>query len=133
LKAAALYGNGQEAEAEPLVRRLCETRLLPATMFTALAEQLEKAGQGLQARRVLRHAVDVDPLHQPALVMWVRRALAAGELGDAVELIERLLTMRKPPADLLAELERELRSDRYLMQPGHVKVHGEIARRQHGK
>jgi tetratricopeptide (TPR) repeat protein len=133
LKAAALYGNGQEAEAEPLVRRLCETRLLPATMFTALAEQLEKAGQGAQARRVLRHAVDVDPLHQPALVMWVRRALAAGELGDAVELIERLLTMRKPPADLLAELERELRSDRYLMQPGHVRVHGEIARRKHGK
>lgn len=129
LKAAAYYGRGEEIEAEPLVKRLCETRLLPATLFTALAEQLEKAGQGTQARRVLRHAVEVDPLHQPALVMLLRSMLAAQELGDAVPLIERLLTMRKPPVDLLAGLERGLGSDRYLMLPGRVKVQEAIGRR----
>lgn len=129
LKAAALYGRGEELEAEPLVKRLCETRLLPATLFTALAEQLEKAGQGGAARRVLRHAVEVDPLHQPALVMLLRSALAAQELGDTVPLIERLLTMRKPPADLLAGLARGLGSDRYLLLPGRVKVQAEIAAR----
>ncbi len=132
LKAAALYGRGEELEAEPLVRRLCETRLLPATLFTALAEQLEKAGQGAQARRVLRHAVDVDPLHQPALVMLLRSALAAQELGDTVPLIERLLTMRKPPAELLAGLARGLGSDRYLLLPGRVRVQEEIGGRLAG-
>jgi tetratricopeptide (TPR) repeat protein len=132
LKAAALYGRGEEVEAEPLVRRLCETRLLPATLFTALAEQLEKAGQGAQARRVLRHAVEVDPLHQPALVMLLRSAVASQELGDTVPLIERLLTMRKPPADLLEELERGLGSDRYLLLPGRVKVQEAIGGRLSG-
>jgi cytochrome c-type biogenesis protein CcmH/NrfG len=115
-----------------LVRRLCETRLLPATLFTALAEQLEKAGQGAQARRVLRHAVEVDPLHQPALVMLLRSAVASQELGDTVPLIERLLTMRKPPADLLAGLERGLGSDRYLLLPGRVKVQEAIGGRLSG-
>lgn len=132
LKAAALYGRGEELEAEPWVKRLCETRLLPATLFTALAEQLEKAGQGGAARRVLLHAVEVDPLHQPALVMLLRSALAAQELGDTVPLIERLLTMRKPPADLLAGLARGLGSDRYLLLPGRVKVQAEIRARLGG-
>jgi tetratricopeptide (TPR) repeat protein len=132
LKAAALYGRGEELEAEPLVRRLCETRLLPATLLTALAEQLEKAGQGEQARRVLRHAVEIDPLHQPALVMLLRSALAAQELGDTVPLIERLLTMRKPRAELLAGLDRGLGSDRYLLLPGRVRVQEEIGRRLGG-
>jgi predicted Zn-dependent protease len=129
LKAAALYGRGEELEAEPWVRRLCETRLLPAVLFTALAEQLAQAGQGAQAQRVLRHAVELDPLHQPALVMLLRVALEAGELGNHVGLIERLLTMRKPPAELLAGLERALGSDRYLMLPGRVRVQEEIAAR----
>lgn len=132
LKAAALYGRGEELEAEPWVKRLCETRLLPATLFTALAEQLEKAGQGGAARRVLLHAVEVDPLHQPALVMLLRSALAEQELGDTVPLIERLLTMRKPPADLLAGLSRGLGSDRYLLLPGRVKVQAEISARLDG-
>ena len=129
LKAVALLGRGEEVEAEPLVRRLCETRLLPAMLFTALAEQFEKAGRGAEARRVLRHAIEVDPLHQPALVMWLRGALAAGELGDSVGLIERLLTMRKPPEDVLAGLERALGSDRYLMLPRRVQVQEELGRR----
>jgi tetratricopeptide (TPR) repeat protein len=129
LKAAALYGRGEEVEAEPLVRRLCETRLLPAAVFTVLAEQLENAGQGEQARRVLRHAVEVDPLNQPALVMLLRSATAARELGGAVEWIERLLAMRKPPAAVLRGLERELGSDRYLLLPGRVAVQAKIAAR----
>jgi len=132
LKAVALYGRGEEIEAEPLVRRLVETRVLPGTVFTALAEQLEKAGQGVQARRLLRHAIEVDPLNQPAVVMLLRSALVARELGEAVGLIERLLTMRKPSAELLKGLARELGSDRYLMLPGRVRVEGEIAARLAG-
>jgi tetratricopeptide (TPR) repeat protein len=129
LKAAALYGRGEELEAEPWVRRLCETRLLPADLLTALAEQLEKAGQGKPASRVLRHAVGLDPLHQPALVMLLRVALNTGELGDHVGLIERLLTMRKPPEDLLAAIERALGSDRYLLLPGRMQVQERIGAR----
>ena len=129
LKAAALYGRGEELEAEPLVKRLCDSRLLPAQSLTALAAQIEKAGQGAQARRVLRHAVEIDPLNQPALAALLRSAAAAQELGDAVPLIERLLTMRKPPADLLRGLEAGLGSDRYLMLPGRVEVQAKIRAR----
>lgn len=129
LKAAALYGRGEELEAEPLMKRLCDSRLLPAQSLAALAAQIEKAGQGAQARRVLRHAVEIDPLHQPALAALLRSALADRELGDMVPRIEKLLTMRKPPADLLRGLDEGLGSDRYLLLPGRVEVQAKIRAR----
>ncbi|MFA6960497.1 MAG: hypothetical protein WC205_07095 [Opitutaceae bacterium] len=127
LKAAALYGRGEAVEAEPLVSRLCETQLLPATLFTALAEQLEKVGQGEQARRVLRHAIEVDPLNQPAEVLLQRSLMKEGAVEEVAARVERLLTMRKPPVDLLDEVAQALRSDLYLYLPGRAKVEDAIA------
>lgn len=118
LRAVALYGLGRDAEAEPLVRRVCESRLLPAGVLLALAERLESAGKPAEARRVLRHAVEVDPLNQPALARLMRGWVAEGETGEALAVVERLLAMRKPPADLVTELGRKLDSDLYLFLPG---------------
>jgi tetratricopeptide (TPR) repeat protein len=122
LRAVALYGLSQEAEAEPLVRRLWETRVLSAQVLAALALQVERVGHGREARRILRQAVAVDPLNQPALVFLLRSSLAEDELQDAPALIERLLSMRNPPEELLAGLSRGLGSDRYLLLPERIGI-----------
>ena len=118
LRAVAFYATGREAEAEPLVRRVCDTRVLPATVLLALAERLEGAGRRVEAQRVLSHAVEVDPLNQATLAMLMRGMLADGKTEEALERVERLLGMRKPPAELLARLARTLESDLYLFLPG---------------
>ncbi|HEY9249959.1 MAG TPA: hypothetical protein VIO38_12545, partial [Rariglobus sp.] len=127
LRAVALYGLGRDAEAEPLVRRVCETRLLPGAVLVALAERLEGVRQHAQAQRVLRHAVEVDPLNQPSLVSWMRGLVADGQTEEALAQVDRLLAMRKPPADLLAELGRRLDSDLYLFLPGRERGRVAIA------
>jgi Flp pilus assembly protein TadD len=126
LRGIALYGQGDEVEAQPFVRRLYETRSLPAQTLTVLAGQLDKVGQKAEAHRVLRHAVEIDPLYQPATTLLLRKLLAENQLEEAPALIDRLLTMRKPPADLLAELAQVLSSDLYLFQPGKERAQAKI-------
>jgi Flp pilus assembly protein TadD len=127
LRAVALYGLKQEAEAEPLVRRLWETRVLPAQVLAALALQVDRVGHGAEARKILRQAVAVDPLNQPALVYLLRSLMAEDELQDAPALIERLLRMRNPPEDLLAGLSQRLGSDRYMFLPERIGIQVAIA------
>jgi Tfp pilus assembly protein PilF len=126
LRAAAHYGLKQEAEAEPLVRRLEESRALPASVLAALALQLDRVGQGEAARRVLQHAVELDRLNQPALVQLLKTSLSLDRLHGAPALIERLLAMRNPPADLLSALRQRLGSDRYIFLPERPQVQAEI-------
>jgi hypothetical protein len=126
LRAVALYGQRQEVEAEPLVLKLCETRLLPAQTLTALAGQLEQVGRRVEARRVLRHAVEIDPLNQPGLVLLLRSLLADNQLDETPALIERLLGMRKPPVDLMTDFARVFESDLYVFQPQRARTLGLI-------
>jgi len=122
LRAAAFYGLHEETEAEPLADRLVGTKLLPAQTLTALAIQLQAVGQGEKARQLLSHAVELDPLNQPALVLFLRGLSAEGRLEEALPLIERLLGMRNPPKDLLADVATALDSDRYLFLADRAKV-----------
>jgi len=48
----------------------------------------------------------------------MRGMLADGKTEEALERVERLLGMRKPPVELLARLARTLESDLYLFLPG---------------
>jgi thioredoxin-like negative regulator of GroEL len=113
-RAIALYGDGQAMEAAPLVHRLREARRLSPAALTVIAGRLETLGQPAEARALLRHAVELDPLYQPALVNLLERAVASGDLHGMPPLIERLATMRKPPADLIEKLRAALQSDRQL-------------------
>jgi tetratricopeptide (TPR) repeat protein len=127
LRAAALYGLRQEMEAETLARRLTDSTLLPPPVLTSLAGELTAAGQSAAARRVLAHAVMLNTLYQPALVELLRLQLQDGQLQDSPALIDRLLGMRKPPQDLLADLAEGLGSDRYLFLSGRLDVQARIA------
>lgn len=129
LRGVALVRLGRLVEAESLLWRVGESRRVPASGLVALAGRLQALGHTDTARRLLARAVEVDPLHQPALVAYLRDAAAARVLDDKAELVVRLAGMRKPPEDLLAEIEAVYRSDRYLFMAGREEVWETVARR----
>jgi tetratricopeptide (TPR) repeat protein len=126
VQASALYAVGRDAEAEPFIRQICESRLLPPHLLTTLADHLKTVGKEPESLRLLRHAVEIDPLNQPALVRLLRKAQEENNLRDSLVLIERLLGMRKPPVELLTALEADLSSDRYLFLPGRERTEAAI-------
>lgn len=114
LRTLILYGLGKEVEAAPGVGRLLDSRYLRANVATSFALKLQTLGQAEFALRLLRKAVEIDPLYQPALVALLREEVKAGRVADVLPLVERLPTMRKPPAELVATLRAMFESDRYL-------------------
>ena len=114
LKTLALYRLGREVEAEPGVGRLVDSRYLRANAATSFALKLQEIGQVSAAKRLLQKAVEIDTLYQPALVALLRMEIKAGRVMEVLPLVERLPTMRKPPADLIEALRTTFESDRYL-------------------
>lgn len=125
----ALFGLGKEVEAEPELRRLLESRYFTAQSATALARGLQRMGQSEFALKLLRHAVEVDVLYQPALVALLRAEQSNRDLAELRPLVERLPTLRKPPADLLAQLRANFESDRYLYLPKRAELVAKLAPR----
>ncbi len=125
----ALFGLGKEVEAEPELGRLLESRYLTAQSATALALRLQRMGQSDSALKLLRRAVEVDPLYQPALVALLRAEQPNRDLAELRPLVERLPSLRKPPADLLAELRATFESDRYLYLPKRADLVAKLAPR----
>lgn len=126
-RAVALYGTGQAMEAEPLMRRLREARRLSPVKLTVIAGHLEAIGCSAEARALLRHAVELDPLYQPALVRLLESVVAAGELEGVPPLVERIAGMRRPPASLLQHLGDALQSDRQIFLPGRQRALAALA------
>jgi tetratricopeptide (TPR) repeat protein len=125
----ALFGLGKEVEAEPELGRLLESRYLTAQSATALALRLQRTGQAESALKLLRRAVEVDALYQPALVALLRAEQTNRDLAELRPLVERLPSLRKPPADLLAELRATFESDRYLYLPKRAELVAKLAPR----
>ena len=129
LRMIALYGLGKEVEAEPELGRLLESRYLTAASATSLALRLQRLAQPEAALRLLRYAVEADALYQPALVALLRAEQPTRDLAELRPLVERLPTLRKPPADLLAQLRATFESDRYLYLPKRAELVAKLAPR----
>jgi len=122
LRAAALYGKGQDVEAEQLAGRLCSSWLLPVPTMLLLVEQWDRVGKPEAAERLLRHAMEIEPLNRPAVLLGLRLAFKHGKIDEVPPLVERLVAMRKPPLDMLGTVARTLSSDLYLYLPGRAKA-----------
>jgi len=114
LRALALKGLGKALEAAPVLDGLLESPYLTAPMASYLAQRLHKLGDVEAALRFYRKAVTLDPLYQLPLVELLRVESQRKDIAEERELIERLMTMRKPPRDLVNEIRLTLESDRYL-------------------
>jgi tetratricopeptide (TPR) repeat protein len=133
LRAAALFGLGQDIEAEQLAGRLCLSWLLPVPTMLLLVEQWERVGKPEAADRLLRHAMEIDPLNRPAVLLGLRIALKYGEMDKVSPLVVRLVAMRKPPFDVLHGVAKTLQSDLYLYLSGRSEAVAAIKNYEDGR
>jgi hypothetical protein len=87
-----------------------------------VSNRLASVGAKKQARQVLAQAVENDPLNQAALVNLVKLDLELNLADPLAGNIRKLLTMRKPPREVLDDAYRKLGSDLFLFSPDRVTL-----------
>ncbi len=122
LQAIANYGLADVEAAQLFLSNFLTQSGVRADNLVAVSNRLVSVGANTEARQVLAQAVRTDPLNQTALTGLIRLDLAAGQ-ADALSVhLRTLLTMRKPPLELLREAYAKLGSDRFLFAPGRAAL-----------
>jgi Flp pilus assembly protein TadD len=93
-----------------------------ADNLVAVSNRLVSVGAKDQARQVLAQAVRADPLNQSALVGLIRLELDVAQSDTLPANIRALLSMRKPPRELLRDAYDKLGSDRFIFVPGRAAL-----------
>lgn len=122
LRAVAMQMAGQFAESIAVLESYLQGERLNAPMLLPLAIRFRHLEAIDAERRVLARAVEVSPLNREASVRWIEWTLEHGEQEALYPLVQHLLTLRKPPVELLQRIRTELRSDRFLMLPSRDRV-----------
>lgn len=126
LQAIANFGLGDEEAANLFLGNFLNQGGIRAENLVAVSKRLLSVGASRQARLVLAQAVRTDPLNQGALTGLIRIDLEAGHADSVATHIRQLMTMRKPPRDLLRNAQVKLGSDRFLFAPGRAELLDEL-------
>ncbi|HLP09401.1 MAG TPA: hypothetical protein VK178_14655 [Opitutaceae bacterium] len=118
LQAVASYGLDQREEGDLYLSHFLGQPNLRAEHLSAIANRLIAIGAKPQARRVLAQAVALNPRNQPALALLIELDLERAPSPELVANLHQLLTMRRPPIDLLQKTRARLSSDRFLFVAG---------------
>lgn len=118
LRALALYGMGDDLDADNLIDAYLFQPYSRADKLNALGKRLLALGVRGQAYRVFQRAVEVDPLNAAALQNLMELSLATGRIEDLMKQVEQRLALRRPPEDFLGQVKTMLRGDAYLFVPG---------------
>jgi Tfp pilus assembly protein PilF len=89
-----------------------------AETFLAVARRFRDVDRVQQARRVLMRAYEANPTNQKVLSELIRAELDLGNTENLNQLITKLLQMRRPQMNLVADAYRKLGSDRFIFAPG---------------
>lgn len=126
LQAIANFGMNDEEAANLFLGNFLNQTGVRAENLVAVSNRLISVGANRQARQVLAQAVKSDPLNQGALTSLIRIDLQAGHADTVAAHLRTLMTMRKPPRDLLESAYRKLGSDRFLFAPGRAELLDEL-------
>jgi tetratricopeptide (TPR) repeat protein len=122
LQAIANYGLKDVEAAQLFLSNFLNQAGVRADNLVAVSNRLMTVGAKDQARQVLVQAVRSDPLNQTALVGLIKLDLELGQADSIATNLRTLLTMRKPPRDLLQVAYTKLASDRFLFAPGRAAL-----------
>jgi Tfp pilus assembly protein PilF len=89
-----------------------------AETYLAVARRFDNIDRVQQSRRVLLVAYRNNPTNQKILSELIRAELALGNTENLNEFITKLLQMRRPQMELVADAYRKLGSDRFIFTPG---------------
>lgn len=118
LQAIANYGLKDIEAAQLFLNNFLNQAGVRADNLVAVSSRLMTVGAKDQARQVLVQAVKADPLNQTALVGLIKLDLDLGQADSIAVNLRTLLSMRKPPRELLQSAYTKLASDRFLFAPG---------------
>lgn len=114
MQAAAQLGLGLASEAQENLNRVVASPVMAPVNHVAVAAHVRRLGDRDNASALLRRALELDPQYQPALVALLNIELEKEALDTSLPWVRRLPEMRKPPAELMRAIVRNLESDRYL-------------------
>lgn len=114
LQSIAHFALGDRESADLYLNDFLNQRDLRAENLVAVSNRLLAVGARTQARRVLLHAVQIDPLNQPALTSLVRFELEFPDSANLSNHLQRLLSMRRPSPELLRQAYDSLGRDRFV-------------------
>ncbi len=128
LQAIAHYGLKDAESAQLFLDGFLDKAAVRADNLVAVSNRLVSVGAGAQARQVLARAVELDPLNQAALTGLIRLDVQLERADRMPPHVARLLTMRKPPRELLVSAFDLLARDRELFAPGRAKLLDDLER-----
>jgi Flp pilus assembly protein TadD len=117
LRAVASYGNNRPDLGEIYLQDFLTGSGIRPETYLAVARRFNNIDRPQQARRILLDAYQIAPTDQRVLTALIRAELAIGNTENLNPLLSRLLQMRRPQLDLLAEAYRKLGSDRFIFTP----------------
>lgn len=126
LQAIAHYGLGDSQSAQIFLNNFLTQTNIRADNLVAVSNRLMAVGAQTQARQVLAQAIVADPLNQAALVNLIKLDLQLQNPDTLAENVAKLLTMRKPPREVLRDAYFKLASDRYLFVAGRAELLGTL-------
>ena len=113
LQAICYHALGEREEASLFLDSYLGLKSTRAENLVAVSERLLSVGANREARRVLAHAVDHDPLNQAALTRLIEFDLNSPDAPELPSSLGRLLTMRRASPVLLRDVYDRLGEDRY--------------------
>jgi hypothetical protein len=128
LQAIANYGLKDTDGAQLFLTNFLNQAGVRAENLVAVSNRLIGVGAKDQARQVLAQAVRADPMNQTALAGLIRIDLDLGEADTLPVNLRTLLSMRKPPQELLQGAYDKLASDRYVFLPRRAVLLDELHR-----
>lgn len=117
LRSVSFYGDGQEAKGSIYLKELLQNPDVRNQTLLALSSALEDLGRLDEARSILEAAYEQTPENQGALSALMRLDIELGRIDDLNDKLINLLSMRRPPYDLLQLAYDSLGSDKFMFTP----------------
>lgn len=117
LRAVASYAINRPDLGDIYLQDFLKEASNAAETFLAVARRFQNIDRIQQTRRVLMVAYENNPSNQKVLSELIRAELDLGNTENLNELITKLLQMRRPQMNLIADAYRKLGSDRFIFTP----------------
>jgi Tfp pilus assembly protein PilF len=117
LRAVASYGMNRPDLGEIYLQDFVDDKNNQAQTYMAVSRRFTNIDRHQQARKILTLAYEKAPTNQKVLSELIRIELSLGHTEKLNRLLSRLLQMRRPQMDLLADAYTKLGSDRFIFTP----------------
>ena len=126
LRAVSYYATGNVNMSDILLKDVLNRGTATPRILVATARRIEKLGGTAYAQKLLENAVERFPRHQLALTRLVQLDIKQGNSTNLDKHIVRLLSMRRPPRELVLDARKNLGSDRFIFTNNREKILKEI-------